>query len=165
MIDFERVTKVFAAFDYRWLWPSACDKSFLRRELHGYLRGSGAEAGDQALDNGLGKRRHKRIKMVLPLRIWAKDAANKPFNELAHTLDITPVGARLGAVHHNLKPGDRLLIQYRQRKIHFRVIWVRPMEGTSEFQVGVESIGGETWGLELNNTDQIDVMQVETTVS
>jgi hypothetical protein len=109
-----------------------------------------------SVDNGLGKRRHKRVKMVLPLRIWAKDAANKPFQELAHTLDITPVGARLAAVHHSLKPGDRLMVQYRQRKIQFRVVWIRPMEGTQEFQVGVEAIGGgDTWGLELTrNTSQ-----------
>lgn len=121
---------------------------------------------ETTVDNGLGKRRHKRIKMVLPLRIWAKDAANKPFNELAHTLDITPVGARLGAVHHTLKPGDRLMVQYRQRKIQFRVIWVRPLEGTSEYQVGVEAIGGgETWGLELTNTDQADMMPIDVTVS
>lgn len=118
------------------------------------------------MDKGLGKRRHKRIKMVLPLRIWAKDASSKPFNELAHTLDITPVGARLGAVHHSLKPGDRLMVQYRQRKMQFRVIWVRPLEGTREFQVGVEAIGGgDTWGLELTSPDHVDEMPVETTVS
>ena len=45
---------------------------------------------------GKGNRRQKRIKMVLPVRISGKDSANKPINELAHTLDITPNGARLG---------------------------------------------------------------------
>ena len=48
---------------------------------------------------GKGNRRHRRIKMVLPVRISGKDSANKPINELAHTLDITPNGARLGAIH------------------------------------------------------------------
>ena len=38
--------------------------------------------------------------MVLPVRISGKDSANNPVNELAHTLDITPNGARLGAIHH-----------------------------------------------------------------
>ena len=55
-----------------------------------------------------------------------------------------------GAIHQELKAGDRLMVQYRQRKIQFRVIWIRPLEGTSEYQVGVEALdGGETWGLEL----------------
>jgi len=96
------------------------------------------------------RRRHKRIKMVLPLKIWSKDASDKSFNELAHTLDITPTGARLGAIRNLLKTGETLTIQYRQRRFQVRVVWVRLLEGTSEYQVGVEAIGGgETWGVEV----------------
>lgn len=104
------------------------------------------------MDNAAGKRKHKRLKMVLPLRVWTKPGNDESIYELAHTLDITPRGARLGAIHHQVKPGDKLLVQYRQRKIQFRVIWIRPMEGTSEFQIGVEALeSGETWGLELTD--------------
>ena len=92
------------------------------------------------MKQAIGKRRQKRMKMVLPVRVWARDAANKPVLELAHTLDITPNGARLGAVRHQLKAGDKLMLQYHQRKIQFRVIWICPMEGTSEYQVGVEAL-------------------------
>jgi hypothetical protein len=102
------------------------------------------------MDNAAGRRKHKRLKMVLPLRVWTKPGSDETVHELAHTLDITPRGARIGAIHQELKVGDRLMVQYRQRKIHFRVIWIRPMEGTSEYQVGVEALdSGETWGLEL----------------
>ncbi len=102
--------------------------------------------------------------MVLPVRITGKDASNNPVNELAHTLDITPNGARLGAIHHVLKTGDKLTLQYRQRRIQFRVVWVRPMEGTSEYQVGLEGLGsvGENWGLELPELDQLDEYQTST---
>ncbi|HZQ70096.1 MAG TPA: PilZ domain-containing protein [Terriglobales bacterium] len=104
------------------------------------------------MDNAAGRRKHKRLKMVLPVRVWSKGASDEAPYELAHTLDITPRGARLAAIHHELKPGDRLMVQYRQRKIQFRVIWIRPMEGTSEYQVGVEALeSGETWGLELTD--------------
>ena len=104
------------------------------------------------MDNGLGKRRHKRIKMVLPLKVWSKDLANNPFNELAHTLDITPFGARLGAIRHLLKAGETVTIQYRQRRFQCRVVWIRPVEGTSEYQIGIEAVGGgETWGIELTD--------------
>jgi hypothetical protein len=114
---------------------------------------------------GNGKRKHKRIKMVLPIRIWAKDIANQSFNELAHTLDITPQGARIGAVHYQLKLGDKVMVQYRQRKIGFKVVWVRALEGTKEFQIGVEALeSGETWGLELNGCDQADTNQPAITV-
>ena len=103
------------------------------------------------------KRRHKRIKMVLPIRISSSDKGNSLYNELAHTLDITPQGARLGAIHHELKLGEKMSIQYRQRKIQVRVVWVRRLEGTTEYQVGVEAFeGGETWGLELAGCDTAD---------
>ena len=107
---------------------------------------------------GKGNRRYKRIKMVLPVRIVGKDSANNPVNELAHTLDITPNGARLGAIHHPLKTGDKLTLQYRQRRIQFKVVWVKPMEGSREFQVGLEGLGtmGENWGLDLPEADLVD---------
>lgn len=105
------------------------------------------------MENDTAKRRHKRIKMVLPLKVWSKDVTDQPFNELAHTLDVTPVGARLGAIRHSLNPGDTLTIQYRQRRFHCRVVWVRQLEGSSEYQIGVEAIGGgETWGIELTES-------------
>jgi hypothetical protein len=114
--------------------------------------------GSQPLKQAIGKRRQKRMKMVLPVRVWARDAANKPVLELAHTLDITPNGARLGAIHHELKAGDKLTLQYHQRKIQFRVVWVAPVQGKAEYQVGLQTIGGsgETWGLELSGCLKAD---------
>jgi hypothetical protein len=102
--------------------------------------------------------------MVLPVRISGKDSANNPVNELAHTLDITPNGARLGAIRHVLKTGDKLTLQYRQRRIHFRVVWVKPMDGSREYQVGLESLGslGENWGLELPESNLLDDYQATT---
>src|SRR6266853_2836440 len=110
---------------------------------------------------GIGQRRHKRIKVVLPVRISGKDADNNSVNELVHTLDITPNGARLGAIHHQLQTGDKLTLQYRQRRIQFRVIWVKPLLGTSEYQVGLEGLnsGGDNWGLELPDGDLVDEYQ------
>src|SRR5229473_8370611 len=110
---------------------------------------------------GKGNRRYKRIKMVLPVRISGKDSANNPVNELAHTLDITPNGARLGAIRHELKTGDKLTLQYRQRRIKFRVVWVKSLEGTNEYQVGLEGISatGDNWGLELPDGDVVDEYQ------
>src|SRR5436309_3317838 len=63
------------------------------------------------VETSIGKRRHKRIKMVLPVKVSGCDAANNLISELAHTLDITPDGARLGAIRHPLKTGDKLTLQ------------------------------------------------------
>ena len=92
------------------------------------------------------------------MRISGKDSANNPVNELVHTLDITPNGARLGAIHHALRAGEKLTLQYRQRRIQFRVVWVKPLEGTNEYQVGLEGLSssGDNWGLELPDGDMVD---------
>ena len=57
--------------------------------------------------------------------------------------------------------GDKLTLQYRQRRIKFRVVWVKSLTGTSEYQVGLETMGtaGENWGLELPESDAIDEYQ------
>ncbi len=95
------------------------------------------------------QRRGNRTKAVLPVRVKGKDSAGKAFDELVHTLDVTPDGVRLGAVRHQLKVLDEVTVFYRQRKIQFRVVWTKKLEGTSEFQVGLQAVtqDSEVWGL------------------
>jgi hypothetical protein len=95
------------------------------------------------------KRRGSRTKAVLPVRIKGKDASGKAFEELAHTLDVTPTGVRLGSVRRELGAKDEVTILFRQRRMQFRVVWTKKMKGTSEFQVGLQALTQEkeAWGL------------------
>ena len=95
-------------------------------------------------------RRQTRLKAVLPVRISGVDTAGNAFQELAHTLEIAPSSARLGSIHYQLKPLDRLLVQYRQRKIEFEVIWTKLLKGTKEFHVGLRNVDQcvDNWGLQ-----------------
>ena len=95
------------------------------------------------------KRRGGRTKAVLPVRIKGKDSAGKPFDELAHTLDVNASGVRLGSVRRELSAQDELTVFFRQRKMQFRVVWTKKMKGTSEFQVGLQALiqEREVWGL------------------
>lgn len=95
------------------------------------------------------QRRGNRTKAVLPVRVKGNDSAGKPFDYLVHTLDVTPDGVRLGSVRHQLKVRDEITVFYRQRKIQFRVVWTKKLEGTSEFQVGLQAMtqDSEAWGL------------------
>jgi len=95
------------------------------------------------------QRRGSRTKAVLPVRVKGKDNAGKPFDDLVHTLDVTPDGVRLGSVRQQLTVLDEVTIFYRQRKIQFRVVWTKKLEGTSEFQVGLQAVtpDSEAWGL------------------
>lgn len=86
------------------------------------------------------QRRGGRTKAVLPVRVQGKDGSGKAFDELAHTLDVTPTGVRLGSIRHELNVLDEITVFYRQRKMHFRVVWTKKMKGTSEFQVGLQAV-------------------------
>ena len=105
----------------------------------------------EGMPSGVDKqqRRGNRTKAVLPVRVKGTDSTGKAFEELVHTLDVTPDGVRLGSVRHELNVLDEISVFYRQRKIQFRVVWTKKMKGTSEFQVGLQAVtqDSEVWGL------------------
>jgi hypothetical protein len=85
---------------------------------------------------------------VLPVRVRGRNAAGLVFEALAHTLDLNPTGARLGALRHKLEASDILVVVYRQRRIEFTVVWSKLLEGC-EYQVGLQTLAqqGDPWGL------------------
>jgi len=95
------------------------------------------------------QRNASRTKAVLPVRVRGKDSSGAPFEELAHTLDATPGGLRLGAVRRELNVMDEVTVFYRQRRVQYRVVWTKRLEGTSEFQVGLQALtqDGDAFGL------------------
>jgi len=99
------------------------------------------------------QRRGNRTKAVIPVRVKGKDSTGKTFEDLVHTLDVTPDGVRLGSVRHELNVLDEITVFYRQRKIQFRVVWTKKMKGTSEFQVGLRAVtqDSEVWGLNFSD--------------
>ena len=101
------------------------------------------------------RRRQDRIPAVLPVRVRGTDASGAPFESLAHTLDFTPTGARLGAIRRELKALDTLTIFYRQRRLEFTVVWTRQLDGKGEYQVGLQAISQdkELWGINLFNAN------------
>lgn len=86
-------------------------------------------------------RRHSRLKAVLPVQVDGNDAFGNAFQQIAHTLDISLTGARLGAIHRPLKVQDALTLHYRRRKMEFRVVWIRQLEASGEYQVGLHASG------------------------
>jgi hypothetical protein len=97
------------------------------------------------------RRRQGRIPAVLPVRVRGKDASGASFEELAHTLDLTPMGVRLGSIRHELKALDTLVILYRQRRMEFKVVWTKLLDGKQEYQVGLQAFSQqkEPWGMSL----------------
>ena len=100
------------------------------------------------------RRRQDRIQAVLPVRVRGTDASGVSFEALAHTLDLTPTGARLGAIRHQLKALDTLTILYHQRRMEFTVVWTKLLDGRSEYQVGLQAFSQEKepWGVSFLNS-------------
>jgi hypothetical protein len=106
------------------------------------------------------RRRQSRTQAVLPVRVRGRDDSGALFEELAHTLDVTSTGVRLGAIRHKLQELDTLVVLYRQRRIEFTIVWSKPLEGTHEYHVGLQTAvqqnvqQNDPWGLSLSNSVQ-----------
>jgi hypothetical protein len=70
------------------------------------------------------KDREKRTAMKLPLQVWGMDANGQVFRCEAHTLDITPVGARIEGPLPALQRGSLIGVQCGNSKARFRVVWI-----------------------------------------
>ena len=64
----------------------------------------------------VGKSKSPRKKMVLPVKLSMGDD-----NHLAHTLDISHTGARLGALRTQLQPGTVVSLRRGSKKADFRI--------------------------------------------
>jgi hypothetical protein len=96
------------------------------------------------------KRRLDRVKAVLPVRV-SNHGDGDGYCDLVHTLDVTSNGVRLGAVRRPLEIGSQVILQYRQHRAEFRVIWIKPLGSGNELQVGLEAdVQRDLWGLASN---------------
>ena len=101
------------------------------------------------------RRRQNRAKGVLPVRVRGIDKDGKSFDEIAHTLDIAPIGSRVGSIRHELRIADHVTVVYRQRRMEFLVVWTK-LVGSHEYQVGLQAVKQEkdSWGL---NSEDFEV--------
>lgn len=99
----------------------------------------------------MGRRRDQRVPMALPVRVFGTDAEGKPFTRLAHTVDISASGARVGGLYVPLVVGDVIGIQHGPKKSRFRVIWIGKKGGLQAGEVGVQCMEPDkgVWNLSL----------------
>ena len=85
--------------------------------------------------------------MVLPVKVTL-DAVN----HLAHTIDITYTGARVGGLRTQLEPGTIISLQRGSKKAKFRIAWIRKL-APNELQAGIESLEMQQnfWGVDLSD--------------
>jgi len=94
----------------------------------------------------LDKRKSTRKKMVLPVKV-SIDAVT----HLAHTMDITQSGARLGALRTELQSGAIVVLQRGSQRAKFQIVWTKQL-APNELQAGIESLQpqGNFWGVDLS---------------
>jgi hypothetical protein len=98
-----------------------------------------------------GTQRCSRTKMVLPLRVWSDERALDGMpGQWAHTIEISPIGCRLGGLRTELSAGQTITLQRGQHKASFRVIWSKHL-AANENQAGIEALDYEKniWGVDL----------------
>jgi PilZ domain-containing protein len=94
------------------------------------------------------RRSQPRKKMVLPVKLSVGDASH-----MAHTMDITCSGARLGGLRAQLKTGDTVTLQRGSQKARFRIIWIQQL-GPNEIQAGVECLERQNSFLGVDLSDE-----------
>jgi hypothetical protein len=89
--------------------------------------------------------------MVLPLRVLLEGRGGDTSPaQLAHTIEISQIGCRLGGLRTELAPGQTITLQRGQQKAAFRVVWSKHL-APNENQAGIEALDYERdiWGLEI----------------
>ena len=96
-----------------------------------------------------------RRKMVLPVTVVRGQGGEK---QLAHTLDVTEISARLGGLRMQLEPGEIIEIQRGGVKAKFQVHWIGLPGAEMEGQAGVRGLdlGKSIWSTHLPS-DQPDI--------
>src|SRR6267154_3280362 len=97
------------------------------------------------------KRKSQRRKMVLPVKVLIDQTTH-----LAHTVDITDSGARLGALRTQLRPGTIISLQRGSQRAKFQIAWVRQL-APNELQAGIESLQPQAgfWGVDLSTRPEV----------
>jgi hypothetical protein len=88
--------------------------------------------------------------MVLPIKVFLPGTPQL----LAHTIDISISGARIGGLREQLQPGKIVNLQRASQRAKFRIVWVREV-GPGEIHAGVEAVDSHSnfWGIDLSQTD------------
>lgn len=98
---------------------------------------------------GMERRREQRIAIILPVRLWGIDRNGEEFTQIARTLQISKKGAILEGVEHFKGPGEVFLLQYRERRARFQVVWVGHHGTNKEGQVGIRCLDPEKFSWDV----------------
>jgi PilZ domain-containing protein len=89
------------------------------------------------------KRPELRIAADIPVRVWGMDLEGKPFFQNAMASNLSSEGALLSRIHHKLKQGEIVGVQYGDKKARFHIKWVKVSTVPRTFEAGVQILVGQ----------------------
>ena len=90
------------------------------------------------------KRPESRIAADIAVRIWGMDSEGKPFFQNAMASNLSSEGALLSRIHHALKQGEIIGVQYGDKKGRFEIKWLKAVGVPKTFEAGVLLLAGQT---------------------
>ena len=83
--------------------------------------------------------------MVLPVKVSVDQTTH-----LAHTVDITAAGARIGGLRAQMQTGMSVELQRGPRRAKFQIKWISRLT-ENEIHIGVECLDAQEkfWGVDL----------------
>ena len=101
------------------------------------------------------RRPETRLATVIPVRIWGMDADGRPFFQNVNATNLSSDGATFSGISHPLKAGDVIGVQYGEKKVRCKVIWVIDSGVERQIEAGTEILPGQkTPWLELTKQEK-----------
>jgi len=103
----------------------------------------------------MGKRTESRAQRSLEVRILGMDANGHPMLATAQTLNISRQGVVLQGVSARVNRSELVSLQYKNRKVRYRVVWAGEPGTENAGQLGLEkvSLRDDLWGEDLPPQD------------
>ena len=88
----------------------------------------------------MGNRTESRAQRSLEVRVLGMDASGHPILATARTVNISRHGVVLEGLASQVSPGEVLSLQYKGRKVRYRVIWSGEARTEQDGQLGLEKV-------------------------
>ena len=88
----------------------------------------------------MGKRTEPRSQRALAVRVLGMDVNGRPILETVQTVNISRHGVVIEGLRSRVNPGEVVSLQYKDRKVRYRVVWEGEADSERAGQLGLEQV-------------------------
>ena len=100
--------------------------------------------------------RRKQPQCVLNVRVLGMDANGRPIRQDAWTVSPSRTGLVIGGLHSSVNIGEVLSLQFKDRKVRYRVVWAGEAGSPKAGQLGLEQVNPQDDLLQLDLPPETD---------